>query len=507
MRDLLKSNQELLKENLTLKKRIQELEQSKTNSRAAENNLNDSDADRHKRNEQELAITLQRLRFHMGNTPLAEVEFDKCYRITSWSKQAEKIFGWTGDEVLGKRISDLRWVHEDDVQHVGKLSADMLASSRTSNIHINRNYRKDGSAITCEWYNSALLDEQGKLISVHSLVLDITKRVNAEESLRQSEEQYRTLINNMQDVVFRANLDGTITFTSPSAAQILGCSSAEEMIGMNIGNDFYFDPQDAPQHMKTLLEQGKFARQERKLKRKDTGEPVIVSANAQLFYDQTGSVMGIEGVYRDITEQKHIEEDLRKSEAKYRLLHSSMRDAFARVDLDGTIRECNDAFVEMIGYTPEELETLTYRDITPEKWHAVEARIHEKQVFPRGYSDIYEKEYRRKDGTIFPVELRAFLLRDDSGSPLGTWAIIRDITERKQVERDRETLIVELQQAMKKVKTLSGMLPICSSCKKIRDDQGYWNQIESYISDHSGAEFSHGICPECAKKLYPNFFK
>ena len=66
-------------------------------------------------------------------------------------------------------------------------------------------------------------------------------------------------------------------------------------------------------------------------------------------------------------------------------------------------------------------------------------------------------------------------------------------------------VIVELRDAMAKVRTLTGMLPICSSCKKIRDDKGYWNQIESYISEHSKAEFSHGICPECAKELYPDF--
>jgi PAS domain S-box-containing protein len=507
MSDLLKSNQELLEENLTLKKRIQELEQLEKNSKASENKLDQIDITSHKRIEQELAIALQRFHFHMENTPLVEVEFDKCYRVTRWSKRAEMVFGWTADEVLGKRINDLHWVHEDDVQRVSELSADMLASCRTSNIHTNRNYRKDGSVITCEWYNSALLDEQGELVSVRSQVLDITERVNAEESLRQSEEQYRTLINNMQDVVFRANLNGTITFTSPSAVQILGCSSMEEIIGMRIGSDFYVDPREAQRHLEILQEHGKLTRQEITLKRRDNGEPVIVSANTQFFHDEAGNILGIEGVYRDITEHKHAEEALQKSEAKYRLLHSSMRDAFARVDLDGTIRECNDAYVEMLGYMPEELEKITYKDITPEKWHAVEAEILEKQVYPRGYSDIYEKEYRRKDGTIFPIELRAFLLRDDSGNPIGIWAIIHDITERKQAEKDRENLILELQQALKKIKTLSGLLPICASCKKIRDDKGYWNQIEAYISVHSEAKFSHGICPECAKKLYPEDFK
>jgi hypothetical protein len=82
-----------------------------------------------------------------------------------------------------------------------------------------------------------------------------------------------------------------------------------------------------------------------------------------------------------------------------------------------------------------------------------------------------------------------------------------DITKRKEVEADRENLITKLQDALAKIRTLRGIIPICSSCKKIRDDKGYWNQIENYIKEHSDADFSHGICPECAKKLYPEFYK
>ena len=90
----------------------------------------------------------------------------------------------------------------------------------------------------------------------------------------------------------------------------------------------------------------------------------------------------------------------------------------------------------MLGYDFEELSALTYTDLTPHKWHARTAEIHQTQVFARGYSDIFEKEYRRKDGTVFPVEVRVFLLRDDAGKPSGTWAIVRDITERKRAEEE-----------------------------------------------------------------------
>lgn len=80
-----------------------------------------------------------------------------------------------------------------------------------------------------------------------------------------------------------------------------------------------------------------------------------------------------------------------------------------------------------------------------------------------------------------------------------------EIEERRRIEEERENLIRELKDALSEVKKLSGLLPICANCKKIRDDKGYWNRIEAYISDHSEAQFSHSICPECAKKLYPEF--
>jgi hypothetical protein len=79
----------------------------------------------------------------------------------------------------------------------------------------------------------------------------------------------------------------------------------------------------------------------------------------------------------------------------------------------------------------------------------------------------------------------------------------QEIEKRKKLEKEREKLISELQQALSEIKTLRGFLPICANCKKIRDDEGYWQQIEKYIQDRSDAQFGHSICPECAKKLYP----
>ena len=83
---------------------------------------------------------------------------------------------------------------------------------------------------------------------------------------------------------------------------------------------------------------------------------------------------------------------------------------------------------------------------------------------------------------------------------------IRRAIEKQQAAAEREKLIIQLQEALEKVKTLRGFIPICASCKNVRDDKGYWTQVEAYVRDHSLAEFSHGICPECAKRLYPEYY-
>jgi len=105
------------------------------------------------------------------------------------------------------------------------------------------------------------------------------------------------------------------------------------------------------------------------------------------------------------------------------------------------------------------------------------------------------------------LRFTAATIRNKKGVIIGALETLEDITERKEAEEEREKLILELQEAISKIKTLSGLLPICASCKKIRNDHGYWEQIEYYIREHSEAEFSHCICPDCAGTLYPEYFK
>lgn len=153
--------------------------------------------------------------------------------------------------------------------------------------------------------------------------------------------------------------------------------------------------------------------------------------------------------------RRFADEVVRAREAKYRRLYESMTDAFVSVDMNGGILDCNRAYMEMLGYAKSELMQMTYLDLTPEKWREAEERIVREEVFTKGHSEVYEKEYIRKGGSVFPVELRAFLLHGRDGQPAGLWAIVRDISERRRSaealkrsydEAERFRLMVEYSQ-------------------------------------------------------------
>ncbi len=175
------------------------------------------------------------------------------------------------------------------------------------------------------------------------------------------------------------------------------------------------------------------------------------------------------------------------------------------VDLESfRIIDANHSALKFYGYDIDTMRTKRIPDlnITPEK----EIRSEIKRAVEEGRS-YYMYQHQLANGEIRDVEIFAnpIFIKGKEYS----FSIVHDITNRRQAEEklrqkeeEREGLIKELQEALVEVKTLSGLLPICASCKKIRDDKGYWNQIESYIQAHSEAIFSHGLCPTCTDELY-----
>jgi|GEM_PF-6233281 PAS domain S-box-containing protein len=143
-----------------------------------------------------------------------------------------------------------------------------------------------------------------------------------------------------------------------------------------------------------------------------------------------------ERLVTEISEHKRSVHALRISEEKYRDLYNSILDGIVRVSMEGRIEECNSAYRDMLGYAEEELKRMTYIQLTPEKWHELEAGIIAGQVIAKGHAAHYEKEYIRKDGTIFPIEVSTWLIRDENKNPVGMWGIVRDMTDRKKAAEE-----------------------------------------------------------------------
>ncbi len=194
-------------------------------------------------------------------------------------------------------------------------------------------------------------------------------------------------------------------------------------------------------------------------------------------------------------ERKQSEEKVLRAKQEWERTFDAVPDLIAILDHNHRIVRINKAMAERLDLTPEKAIGLTcYEHIhgtkeplpfCPFKEMLTDGREHTAEI----HVDIL--------GGNFLVSTSP--LHDTKGRLAGCVHVARDITELKMTE-------AELRDALDKVRTLSGFLPICSSCKKIRDDKGYWNQIEAYISKHSEAEFSHSICPECIHKLYPDFY-
>lgn len=168
----------------------------------------------------------------------------------------------------------------------------------------------------------------------------------------------------------------------------------------------------------------------------------------------------------------------------------------------------NQKFFEITGLTSKEADNFTLNmwlsRIHPDEKEKVRSIIKDLSVGKLDRSENQVRLRHPQTGERWLYGIGRVVERTKEGKPLCMVGIHQDITSRKQAEAERERLIKGLEKALSEVKALSGLLPICASCKKIRDDKGYWNQIESYISKHSEAQFSHGICPGCAKKLYPD---
>jgi PAS domain S-box-containing protein len=200
------------------------------------------------------------------------------------------------------------------------------------------------------------------------------------------------------------------------------------------------------------------------------------------------------------------ERTARRALARLAAIIESSDDAIIGRSLDGKIRSWNAGATNLYGFTEAEAAgqpvTFPKGPEEPDNLMSLLDRVSRGQHIKH-----LETTRRRKDGEWVDVSLCVSPVRNGAGQIIGVSTIARDIAERKRAERERERLVEELQRLLGEVKTLTGLLPICAYCKKIRDDTGYWNKLEDYIGRHSTANFTHSVCPDCANHHYADFIR
>jgi PAS domain S-box-containing protein len=269
----------------------------------------------------------------------------------------------------------------------------------------------------------------GEIVNIYN---DITDRKKAEDTLRESEARFAKIFNASPVTVAITRLEDNRLIDVNSAWQKVTGYSREEAIDRTpFELNTWVDRGERDQLISIIRDQGTVRNFPFQLRHKSgtVFEMLMAAEVIELAGEQY-----MLSLAQDITERKRAEDSLRESEIKYHGLYDSTQDGIAMADIKGHFIECNRAFLDMLGYSKQEIKSMTYQQTTPVKWHEMERNIVINKILKTGYSDVYEKEYIRKDGTVFPVSMRVWATKDEAGRITGLWSIIRDITESKQAE-------------------------------------------------------------------------
>lgn len=340
------------------------------------------------------------------------------------------------DDILGKSLLDFVKWHNIDPQiidcHVSALSGDVCQ------------YEMQFSEMYVNVFLKPLFDKDKKINGVLGVAIDVTNKKRTEVALKESEQRFQDVAEAAGEFLWEIDLLYHFTFITKKVEEILGYSR-EEILGKT-PLDFCFQSEgklikNYLDHI--LIEKKSFSDFELKVIDR-SGKILWLNVSGTPFYNSDGTLKGFRGTALDISVRKKAENLLMESERKYRELYQATQDGWIKLSMSGIILQYNRAYKSMIGYSDEELRFGKIINFFPDKWLAFGRKILEEEVFEKGFSENYEMEHIKKDGTVAPIEFRLYLAKEN-GVAVGIWGFVRDISERKKAEREKELLITDLE--------------------------------------------------------------
>jgi PAS domain S-box-containing protein len=386
-------------------------------------------------------------------------------------------------------------VHPDDLPPVMQAMEDHL-QGRLPEYRID--YRIRHRAGGFRWFQDAgrisERDGDGRPVLVTGIVLDITDRKRVESALREEEHRFRTLFHGHSAIMIVLEPEsGTIVDANDAAAGFYGWT-VDELRRMHIQQINVLSPEEVNRAM-ALAASTRNARFEFRHRTADgTVRDVEVFSNRVEIAGRTL----LYSIIHDIGDRKGAEDALRSNERRLIRAEEFAHFGHWEFGLDDAIMHASEGAMKIYGFAGRdvplaEVQRCAFAEDRPRLDAALRALV-DTGV---GY-DVEFRIRRVTDGEVVAVHSRA----EFDGVGRKVFGVVQDITKRKRIETEREHLILQLQSAIEHIKTLKGIVPICASCKKVRDDKGYWEQVEAYLSRHTDVQFSHGICPDCLTRLY-----
>ena len=346
--------------------------------------------------------------------------------FTFINKAGAELFGYSSpEEVIGTKVKNIYVDPEDRRRLCEKLEKDGVWREFVSLCK-----RKNGESFYAERTSNLLRDEKGTPVYIYGVIRDISERKKAEVEIVESEKKYRLLFNSLKEGVYQCEpeVDGVFTWVNQAGAEILGYKSAEEVIGTKV-KDIYVNPDDRRKLVEKLSKEGVWKGFVSFCKRK-SGERFYTERTSSLVTDDKGKPIRIEGIFRDITERKKLEEELQESERHYKQLLNSLKDGIYQCEPaeDGVFTWINQAGAEILGYSsPEEVVGTRVKDVyvNPDDRKELVEKLEKEGVW-RDFTSYC----KRKNGERFISERTCNLVRDENGKSIRIEGVFRDITER-----------------------------------------------------------------------------